>query len=128
MDEYLNNRYIKKDFVTNEELNEIYNESSFLLYTSLYEGFGLPVIEAQAAGCPVVCCNVSSLPEVTNKHAVLITGNDIEKDILKIHELNNNSYYNSLISKGIENAKKYSWKKCAQETLGFYKEVYDKEK
>jgi len=119
------NRYEYYSSLSNRELNIMYNEARFLLYPSLYEGFGVPVVEAQAAGCPVVCCNVSALPEVAGEAAVYISGESIEDDIQKIAQLNDPKISNSYVEKGLVNCKKFSWKKCAEETYNFYKEVYD---
>jgi mannosyltransferase len=124
LDHYIPERYEWHSALSTEELNVKYNEAFFLFYPSLYEGLGLPVIEAQAAGCPVVCCNVSSLPEVAGDAGVYITGKDIESDLHKINLLNDSDYYKSIVEKGIENCKKFSWEKCAEETGKFYKEVY----
>ena len=111
--------------LSNKELNLMYNEAKYLLYPSLYEGFGVPVVEAQAAGCPVVCCNVSSLPEVAGDAALYITGKNIEEDLGLISSLDNIKVYTTYAKKGVDNCKKFSWKKCAEETNNFYKEVYN---
>jgi mannosyltransferase len=118
-------RYEQYQSLSNQELNIKYNEAKFLLYPSLYEGLGLPVMEAQAAGCPVVCCNVSSLPEVAGDAAVYITGRDIEEDIKCILQLENTEFRRTIIEKGLENCKRFSWKKCAEETYDFYQEVWN---
>jgi len=120
----IKNRYEYYPSLRIEELNVKYNEAKFLLYPSLYEGFGFPVVEAQAAGCPVVCCNVSSLPEVAGNAAVYISGKNIENDLIEISKLDNKIYYNDLLERGFKNSKRFSWKKCAKETLEFYQEVY----
>jgi mannosyltransferase len=117
-------RYEHYSYLSNKDLNIKYNEAQFLLFPSLYEGFGIPVLEAQAAGCPVVCCNASSLPEVAGDGAVYISGNDIDEDIKKIACLQNPAYYKNIVHKGFENCKKFSWEKCAKETYDFYEEVY----
>jgi mannosyltransferase len=118
-------RYEQYQSLSNQELNIKYNEARFLLYPSLYEGLGLPVMEAQAAACPVVCCDVSSLPEVAGGAAVYITGKDIEHDVQKILKLEDMTYYKAIVEKGFENCKRFSWKKCAEETYDFYQEVWD---
>jgi len=118
-------RYEYFSSLSNNELNIKYNEAKYLLYPSLYEGFGVPVIEAQAAGCPVVCCNISSLPEVGGDAAVYISGKNIEDDFKKIEQLNNRLYYKNVLEKGFENCKRFSWEKCAEETYSFYQEVFD---
>jgi len=118
-------RYEYYSNISNEELNIKYNEAKFLLYPSLYEGFGIPVIEAQAAGCPVVCCNTSSLPEVGGDAAIYISGRNMEDDLKKIEQLNDQMFYKNMLKKGFENCRRFSWEKCAEETYNFYKEVYD---
>jgi mannosyltransferase len=120
----LPNRFEYIRSLTNKELNVKYNESRFLLYPSLYEGFGIPVVEAQAAGCPVVCCNVSSLHEVSDGSVVYISGRNIDKDIHLISKLDNHNYYYHIVEKGLNNCKRFSWKRCADQTYEFYQEVY----
>jgi mannosyltransferase len=123
--ENIPNKYEHYSVLTNNELNNMYNEAKFLIYPSLYEGFGVPVIEAQAAGCPVVCCNVSSLPEVAGDAGIYISGKNINEDLEKIKQLKDQEYYDNIIEKGLLNCKKFSWEKCASETYNFYDKVYD---
>jgi mannosyltransferase len=123
--EHLPGRYEFYQTLSNKELNIKYNEAKFLLYPSLYEGFGVPVVEAQAAGCPVVCCGVSSLPEVAGDAAVYISGKDIDSDLRMISGLDNHDFYCHLAEKGLKNCKRFSWKKCAEQTYEFYQEVWN---
>jgi mannosyltransferase len=125
---YIPNKYEYCRSLSNRELNDKYNEAKFLLYPSLYEGFGIPVIEAQAAGCPVVCCDVSSLPEVAGDAAVYISGKDIDNDLHIISELDNHDYYDHIVERGLNNCKRFSWKKCAEQTYEFYQEVWNSNK
>ena len=125
LNKYIPGRYEYYQSLSNEELNLKYNEAYFLLYPSLYEGFGFPVVEAQSARCPVVCCYISSLPEVAGDAAVYISGKDIDDDLKKVSQLDDKNTYNALCEKGLENCKKFTWKKCAEETYDFYEELYE---
>lgn len=103
------------------DLPAIYNLAQVLVYPSLYEGFGLPVLEAMACGCPVITSNISSLPEVVGKAGVLINPID-EKEISKaIKDILTKPFLRlSLIKKGFLQVKKFSFEKCAKETLKVY--------
>jgi mannosyltransferase len=127
LEKFIPNRYEFFQSLSNAELNIKYNEAKFLLYPSLYEGFGFPIIEAQAAGCPVVCCNVSSLPEVAGDAAIYISGKDIANDLHIISSLDNRDYYCHMVEKGLNNCRRFSWKRCAEQTYEFYQEVWSKQ-
>lgn len=117
-------RIIVLSGVDNEGLNVLYNKALALVYPSDYEGFGIPVIEAMQAGCPVIAQNKSSIPEVAGDAGILIDKldlNDFKQGILTIAE---KDFRTELIEKGIEQSKKFSWERCSKETLDFYKEVY----
>ena len=72
----LKDKVILPGFVSDEDLPYIYNQAAIFIYPSLYEGFGLPPLEAMACGVPVICSNISSLPEVVDKAGILINPND----------------------------------------------------
>ena len=113
-------------FLTGDDyfLSDLYNRASVLVYTSMYEGFGLPVLEAMACGCPVIAFNGSSIPEVAGNACLLLEDildeSELTLNILRIK--NEKNLRSKLISDGLEQAKQFSWKKCAQETLTVYKE------
>ena len=101
-----------------------YKNASLFVYPSLYEGFGIPPLEAMHHGCPVVCSNTSSVPEVVGNAALLFDPYSVESirnNIISV--LYDNKLRLSLISKGFEQVKKFSWEKCARETYKVYKEV-----
>lgn len=102
------------------ELNRLYNEAFCLLYTSLYEGFGLPVLEAQQAGCPVIAMNASSIPEVIGDKRLLI--DTISKESLgeKFSLLKDPAQREDIIACGIENVKRFSWDKMADQYYELY--------
>ena len=111
-------------YVSKEKLRDLYFGAEVFVYPSLHEGFGLPVLEAMACGCPVVTSNVSSLPEVAGGTAVLVNPLDIE-DIAKGIRIAMNSRV-ELRKKGLEQVKKFDWEKTARQTLAVYRETYEK--
>ncbi|MBI5412744.1 glycosyltransferase family 4 protein [Candidatus Peregrinibacteria bacterium] len=100
------------------ELPIFYRLATALVYPSLYEGFGLPPLEAMASGCPVICSNAASLPEVCGDAAISVDPNDIENLSFKINQLiEDKTLQADLIKRGLEQAKKFSWTKTAELTL-----------
>ncbi len=107
-------------YVDTRDLVALYSGASALLYPSLYEGFGLPILEAMATGCPVVTSNLSSMPEVAGKAAVLVN----PKDIVSISEGIRTAIRRAsdLKQKGFKRIKIFSWEETARETLKVYEE------
>ena len=104
------------------ELNYAYKKARCFVFPSLYEGFGLPLLESMNMDCPVVCSNTSSFPEVVNNAALMFNPNDVENIKNEIESLVfNNEKTSNLIKKGQENIKNFSWKKCASKTSAIYK-------
>ena len=106
--------------VTDEELNRLYNEAFCLLYTSLYEGFGLPVLEAQMAGCPVVAMDSSSIPEVIGDKRMLLSEITAESLQEKFQLLFDSTARASVIAHGMEKAHSFSWDRMGQEYYELY--------
>lgn len=104
--------------ISREDLNVLYSGASALIYTSLYEGFGLPILEAMTVSCPVVTSNVSSMPEIAGGAAVLVNPKKVSEIAEGIKEvLKNPDKWSKL---GISRAKQFSWEKTAKETLVVY--------
>lgn len=105
-------------------LPALYNLADVFVYPSLYEGFGLPVLEAMACRCPVITSNVSSLPEIAGKGALLINPaneNELAKKIKDV--IINQKIRENLIHSGFIQSEKFSWETCALQTLNIYKNV-----
>ncbi len=112
------------NFVPDEMVSYFYNIATVFVYPSFYEGFGLPILEAQACGCPVITSNTSSMPEVAGKSAILINPNSIRSVMGAINKIiNNKKAQKDLISSGLDNIKRFSWANCAKETIEVYNEV-----
>lgn len=113
--------------VTQEQLNIMYNEALCLLYPSDYEGFGLPPLEAQKAGCPVIAQNTSSIPEVVGDSAWLVnhdTPQRMAQEIASIVKEIQSRSTQEMVQKGFENAKRFSWDKTYEQTKQVYENIY----
>jgi len=105
-------------YVSEQEKWSLLKNADMFVLPSFYEGFGMPILEAQAAGCPVVTSNVSSMPEIAGQGAILVEPKNIEQITQAMYKVIKDSQFkNDLITKGYENVKRFSWQKCAQETL-----------
>jgi mannosyltransferase len=113
--------------VSGNALNWLYNHAFCLLYPSSYEGFGIPILEAMKAGCPVVSTNLSSIPEIAGDAALLVNIISVQSFCNEVIKLQNNAFRYELIQKGFAQANKFSWNKCFDETMAFYDEVWQRE-
>jgi len=105
-------------------LTGLYKNAVAFVYPSLYEGFGLPPLEAMSLGCPVICSNASSLPEVVGNAAEQFDPHNIDNIRFAIENVVFNlDHKENLISLGYTQSKLFSWKKCASETLQVYEKV-----
>jgi mannosyltransferase len=120
-------RHIHFPVIDNERLNMFYNIAHALLYPSRYEGFGIPIIEAMAAGCPVVAVNVSAVPEACGDAGLLVNEIRSESFSDKIRMLENAEFRSETIRKGFKQAERFSWEACYQETMAFYEKILKEE-
>ncbi|MDP3385811.1 MAG: glycosyltransferase family 1 protein [Eubacteriales bacterium] len=118
----LKDRVIVAGYLTDEELAWCYENAQMLLFCSLYEGFGLPPLEAMQHNLPVIASNVTSIPEVVGNAALMVDPHSAEEIAEGIMELlTNENKRNDLIRKGQERIKQFSWEKTAEETLKILK-------
>lgn len=106
--------------VSFKDLATLYASAKMFVFPSLYEGFGIPVLEAMAAGVPVICSNNSSLPEVGGDAALYFDALNVQELALRIDLIwTDDTVCEDMIKNGFENIKRFSWDKCAQETLEY---------
>ncbi len=113
--------------VSLEELNKMYNEALCLLYPSDYEGFGLPILEAQKAGCPVIAQKASSIPEVIGESGWMVkhdTPQRMAQEMAAIVKEIQSRSTQETVAKGFENAKRFSWDKTYEQTKKVYENIY----
>jgi glycosyltransferase involved in cell wall biosynthesis len=119
-----NDNQIRNVTGSDEVLASLYKQAIAFVYPSLYEGFGLPPLEAMAAGCPVVCSNTSSMPEVVGAAGEYFNPNNIDEMRLAIENVVfSEEKKDKLISLGYKNVEYFSWQRCATETLDIYKNL-----
>ena len=111
-------------YISESELPFLYAGAHAFAYPSLYEGFGLPVLEAMASGVPVLTSNCSSLPEVAGDAALLIDPEDVEGLTAGLERLlEDQAWRRQAVEKGLRQAKCFSWKRCVEETVAVYREA-----
>jgi glycosyltransferase involved in cell wall biosynthesis len=110
--------------IADSDLPALYNGALLFAFPSLYEGFGLPALEAMACGTPVVCSNTSSLEEILGDAAITLDPQDADAWVEALTEaLENGKLRAELRAKGLARARTFSWEKAARETIGVYQSV-----
>lgn len=120
LDKYDRSKIVLTGYIDENDLPEYYSNALCFIYPSLYEGFGLPVLEAMQCGCPVITSNTTSLPEVIGDAGIQINPKSDEEMISAYEKMYFDSdFRESCYQKGLERAKQFSWTKCAKEILDF---------
>ena len=114
-------------YVSDDDLPALMSGAALFVYPSLYEGFGMPPLEAMACGTPVITSNASSLPEVVGDAALLVDPHDVEGLAEAMHQvLRKSELREEMRKEGLARAKLFSWEETARETLNVYENVYAK--
>ena len=101
-----------------------YREASLFVFPSMYEGFGIPPLEAMSMDCPVACSNASSIPEVVGEAAAYFDAADVGSIRTAAERvLQSESYRSELVARGRRRREMFSWRRCAEETLAIYRSV-----
>ncbi|MDR2883506.1 MAG: glycosyltransferase family 4 protein [Deferribacteraceae bacterium] len=104
---------ISTGYIDDEDMNTLYSGAEVFIYTSLYEGFGMPILEAMQSGCPVICSNTSSMPEVIGSAGITIDPTNDDELVEALNKMYfDHEFRQECISKGVERAKLFSWKKA----------------
>ena len=120
----LEDQVVFPGFVPEADLPALYSAADFFIFPSLYEGFGLPVLEAMACGTAVVCSNAASLPEVAGDAALMVDPHNVADLVEAISTLwNNEDLRRELQARGPRQAAKFTWQETARETLEIYQRV-----
>lgn len=120
----MNEKIIFTGFISDEELDTLFRITEFIIYPSLYEGFGMPVLEGMKAGVPVITSNTTAMPEVAADAALLINPEDIDDMASAMSKLfNNKTLKDELVQKGKKQTNKYSWEITVNEYIALYEKV-----
>ncbi len=115
------------DYVPHEDLPALYNAARIFVYVPYYEGFGLPPLEAMQCGTPVITSNTSSLPEIVGDGGIMVDPKDVQGIAEKMIMLDSDEdARKENIRHNLSQSRKFSWEKCAQQTLEVYNEVNEK--
>ena len=118
---------IQLGYVDDEDVPYLYSGAQWFIYTSQYEGFGLPPLEAMACGCPVITSNNTSLPEVVGDAGIMIDWDSDEQHISAYEKYYFDEEYRKEMSKrGLERSKLFSWENCVNSTLNIICNNYNK--
>jgi len=117
------NKIIKAGYIDDNDLPKLYSNAEWFVYTSQYEGFGLPPLEAMSCGCPVITSNNSSLPEVVGNSGVMINY-DSDQEHIEAYEkyYYDEKFRKEMAAKGVERSKQFSWTKCVNQMIKVMKE------
>lgn len=116
-------KIIAVGFVPDEDLGTLYSQALCLIYPSFYEGFGIPILEAQACGCPVITSDISSMPEVGGTAALYVNPYSVDDIVRGILRLRSGQVRERLIKKGFENVKRFSWETSAEKLKTLYQQL-----
>lgn len=120
----LSDSVVEIGHVGHHDLPVFYSAAEMFLFPSLWEGFGIPVIESMACGTPVVTSNISSLPEVAGDAAVLVDPHRAEDIAAGMHRIfTDHTFRQNLIARGLERAKQFTWRRTAEQTLEAYRRL-----
>lgn len=120
----LQKKVILPGHIPEKDLILLYNGASLFVYPSLYEGFGLPPLEAMACGCPVVVSNAASIPEVVGNIGLYVNPYKVDEIVSAMEKvLTNKSLREEMVGRGLERVKLFSWEKMAKETSAIYENV-----
>lgn len=111
-------------YIDQQDLVAVYNLAELFAFPSLYEGFGIPILESMACGCPVIASKTGSLPEIAGDAAQYVTPWDVEDIAQAICRVLADSHFRQeLIQRGFEQAQRFSWATCARQTLQVFEEI-----
>ena len=122
----MENKIVFTGYISEQELDSLFRMAGLLIYPSLYEGFGIPILEAMKMGLPVITSNITAMPEVAGGAAYLVDPNSIEDMTSAMSEvLQNKILREEMIEKGLELVHPYTWKNAAERYLELYQEIIE---